>query len=45
MKYKIVWSQPYPEWEQMVDNYMDMILEASEYKEAKELIESIKKNL
>lgn len=42
MNYKISWTQPYPEWEQMVDAYMDMILEASELKEAKEVIARIK---
>ena len=42
MNYKIKWTQSYPEWEQMVDAYMDMILEASELKEANEVITRIK---
>ena len=42
MNYKISWNQSYPEWEQMVDAYMDMILEASELKEAIDVIAYIK---
>ena len=45
MNYKINWKQSYPEWERMVDTYMDIMLEASEYKEANELINKIKRNL
>lgn len=43
--YSLKWVQEYPQWEEMVDVYMDMILEASEYKEAKQVIEQVKKNL
>jgi protein-arginine kinase activator protein McsA len=43
MNYTINWKQSYPEWEQMVDTYMDMMLEASEYEEANQVIDYIKK--
>jgi hypothetical protein len=43
--YTIKWTQNYPEWERMVDNYTDMILKESQYKEANELIDKIKRNL
>ena len=40
--YMIHWQQKYPEWEQLVDNYYDMLLEYSDFKEANEIIERIK---
>jgi hypothetical protein len=40
--YKITWRQNYPEFE-AIDNAMDILLELSEYKEAKEVIERIMK--
>lgn len=42
VSYTIKWTQQYPEWNQMIDTYMDIMLEASEYKEANELIDKIK---
>jgi hypothetical protein len=41
--YKITWRQNYPEFEEAIDNAMDILLELSEYKEAKEVIERIMK--
>ena len=43
MNYKISWTQSYPEWEQMINAYTDMILESSEYEEANKVIDYIKK--
>lgn len=41
--YRITWRQDYPEFQEAIDNAMDILLELSEYKEAKEVIERIMK--
>ena len=43
--FRITWRQDYPEYQDAVDNYMDYLLECSEYKEANEVIASIKQKL
>jgi len=43
--YRITWRQDYPEFQEAVDSAMDILLELSEYKEAKELIAYIKSKL
>lgn len=43
--YRLTWRQDYPEYQEAVDNYMDYLLESSEYKEANEVITKIKANL
>jgi hypothetical protein len=41
--YRITWRQDYPEFQEAIDNAMDILLELSEYKEAKEVINRIMK--
>ncbi len=41
--YRITWRQNYPEFQEAIDNAMDILLELTEYKEAKEVIERIMK--
>ena len=41
----IRWQQKYPEWEELVDKYYDMLLEYSDMKEAKQVIEGIKNGI
>ncbi len=41
--YRITWRQNYPEFQEAIDNAMDILLELSEYKEANEVIERIMK--
>ena len=41
--YRITWRQNYPEFQEAIDNAMDILLELSEYKEAKEVINRIMK--
>lgn len=40
--YMVRWQQKYPEWQDHVDKHYDTLLECSEMKEAKEVIERIK---
>lgn len=40
--YTITWKQDYPEFQDAIDNAMDILLELSEYKEANEVINRIK---
>lgn len=40
--YMVRWQQKYPEWQELVDKHYDMLLEFSDMKEAKEVIERIK---
>ena len=39
--YRITWRQNYPEFQEAIDKAMDDLLELSEYKEAKQVIERI----
>ncbi len=41
--YRITWRQDYPEFQEAIDNAMDILLELSEYKEANEVINRIMK--
>ncbi len=41
--YRITWRQNYPEFQEAIDNAMDILLELSEYKEANEVINRIMK--
>jgi len=41
--YTISWTQTYPELEKMIEEQMEYLVECSEYKEANELIEKVKK--
>lgn len=41
--YRITWRQDYPEFQEAIDNAMDILLELTEYKEAKEVINRIMK--
>lgn len=43
--YRITWRQDYPEFQECIDDYMNYLLECSEYKEANEVIARIKGNL
>jgi hypothetical protein len=43
--YRITWRQDYPEFQEAIDTYMDMLLESSCYVEANEVIAKIKSNL
>lgn len=43
--YRITWRQNYPEFQEAVDNAMDILLELSEYKEANEVIAKVKATL
>jgi hypothetical protein len=43
--YRITWRQDYPEFQEAIDAYMDMLLESSCYVEANEVIAKIKSNL
>lgn len=43
--YRISFRQDYPEYQEAIDNYMDFLLECSEYKEAKEVINMVKAKL
>ena len=40
--YRISWRQNYPEFQEAIDNAMDVLLELSKYKEANKIIERIK---
>lgn len=40
--YTIRWTQTYPELEKLIEQQQEYLVELSEYKEAKELIERIK---
>jgi hypothetical protein len=40
--YTIGWKQEYLEWQEVVDKHYAMLLECSDMKEAKEVIERIK---
>ena len=40
--YMVRWQQKYPEWQEFVDKHYEMLLECSDMKEAKEVIERIK---
>lgn len=40
--YMVQWQQKYPEWQDFVDKHYDMLLEYSDMKEAKQVIERIK---
>jgi hypothetical protein len=40
--YMVRWQQKYPEWLEVVDKHYEMLLEYSDMKEAKEVIERIK---
>ena len=41
--YTFKWSQPYTEWKEWVDNKVEESVKVSDFKEANELIERIKK--
>lgn len=41
--YTIVWTQVYPNYQELIDQEMDKILAESEYKEANEIINRIKR--
>ncbi len=41
--YIVSWTQEYPELQEIIDREMNILLELSGYKEAKEVIERIKK--
>jgi hypothetical protein len=43
--YRITWRQDYPEFQEAIDNAMDILLELTEYKEANEVIKMIKAKL
>ena len=43
--YRITWRQDYPEFQECIDNYMNYLLDSSEYKEANEVINMIKAKL
>ena len=43
--YRITWRQDYPEFQEAIDTYMDMLLESSGYVEANEVIAKINSNL
>ena len=40
--FRINWKQDYPGWQEAIDKAMDEMLELTQYKEAKEVIERIK---
>lgn len=40
--YTIAWKQEYPNWQETVDEFTEIMIECSEYKEANELINRIK---
>jgi hypothetical protein len=41
--YTIVWTQVYPNYQELIDQEIDKILAESEYKEANEIINRIKR--
>ena len=43
--YIVSWSQEYPELQELIDREMNNMLECSNYKEAKEVINMIKAKL
>ena len=43
--YRVTWRQDYPEFQEAIDSAMDILLDLSEYKEAKEVINMIKAKL